>query len=111
MVEGAPGTNGAPVGTSAFREDGLGFPDLQIEVSQPLFDGSEAVCDRNAGGIPAIDPPDFQAAQFVINAVNDLACRFLDGQNHPVGRPPIDSCLQDGIANASSTIQFCALIT
>jgi hypothetical protein len=108
VVEGAPGVNGATVGTSAYREDGLGFPDLQIEVSQPLYDGSEAVCDRNAGGVPGIDPPDFQPSQFVINAVNDFACRFVDGNGQPVGRPPIYSCVGDSFVNPTSTIQFCS---
>lgn len=132
VVEGAPGASGADVGWCALGTSVIGqfpactpnlanFPDLQIEASNPLGNGSPAVCDRtgpNAGGVPGINPVSFAPTQTNINTVNDLACRFLDGNGNPVGRPdtPDGPCVlfpsgQYGYANAQSKIQFCGLIT
>ena len=121
VVEGKPGPSGAAVGDSAYQTDLTTFPDLQIEASNQLGNGSRAVCDRsgqNAGGVPAITPVSFDPTQTNINIVNDFACRFLDGSGQPIGRPLDAACVltnpvtQDyGYANPESKIEFCALIT
>jgi hypothetical protein len=130
VIEGKPGLSHLFVGTSSYQPDLSDFPDLQVEVSQQLGDGSAAVCDNSGlapGGVPAIDPPSFDPTQTNINAVNDFACRFVDGSNLPKGRSAAESCVKllpsedygfvcDGSnpacpsGNAVSTIQFCALI-
>ncbi|MFQ5665799.1 MAG: hypothetical protein ACE5I7_05135 [Candidatus Binatia bacterium] len=142
IVEGAPGASGVPVGPSAYgpaqcvasgaatmaREPGgglrsqvesLSFPDLQVEVSRALGNGSPAVCDDSgpaAGGVPAIEPPSFLPAQDTVDAVNDLGCRFVDGQGKACGRSDMEACVlfptgQFGFVDPRSTIQFCGLMT
>ena len=139
VVEGKPGSNGCKVGPCAegvptVRSECrpqesvscvLGFtdlPDLQIEASNPLGDGSPAVCDRsgdNRGGIPGIFPVTFDASvnPDAVNIVNDFACRFVDGNGQPVARGPNYPCVKDaiteeyGFADPTSTVEFCAFIT
>ena len=120
VVEAMPGTSGFAVGASAYVPGSGSFPDLQIEVSRQLGNGSAAVCDSTgatAGGVPAIDPPNFTAAQSTINAVNDLACRFVDGSGKPgPRRNPDDSCVmfisgESGWVNQNTTTQFCGFVT
>jgi len=120
VVEGMPGASGFAVAGSAYQPDSTSFPDLQIEVSRALGDGSPAVCDSTgpmAGGVPAIDPPSFAAAQTTIDAVNDLACRFVDGSDKPgPRRRPEDSCVtfssgDSGFVDPNTTTQFCGFVT
>lgn len=114
VVEGRPGGTGAGVGSDAFNPGGL--PDLQIEVSRDLGNGSAAVCDNTAptaGGVPATVPADFSAAR--ADAMNDLACRFTNAAGQPGGLSPEDACTSfadgtDHFVEARSTIQFCALM-
>ncbi len=116
VIEGRPGATNVAVGTVTFRENGP--PDLQILVSRALGDGSTRVCDRlppGAGGVPAIDPPQFRDTPEVIDALNDFGCRFLDGSGQPRGRGKNDACVlkADGgfdFVNATSTVQFCGFI-
>ena len=119
VIEAKPGRSGAAVGRSAFQGDASMFPDLQIEVSHPLGNGSTAVCDNShemPGGVPAIDPPSFDSTPGNINAVNDLGCRFNDGQGHPMGVDASAACVlfptgEYHFVNADSTLQFCGFIT
>ena len=120
VVEGKPGSSGSPVGPSAYSaDDRAAYPDLQIEVSRALGNGSPAVCDNSAptaGGVPGISPPSFDPTQTNIDIVNDLGCRFVDGNGQPVGRKETEACVQfstgeHGFANADSTVQFCGLMT
>jgi dockerin type I repeat protein len=120
VVEGRPGSSGTPVGRSAYSaDDRAAYPDLQIEVSRPLGNGSKAVCDNSAptaGGVPAINPPSFEPTQANIDIVNDLGCRFVDGNGQPVGRKETEACVQfatgeHGFVSADSTVQFCGLMT
>ena len=51
----------------------------------------------------------------VIDAVNDLGCRFLDGSGNPVGRKLNEACTlpptgEYAFVSPDSTIQFCGLI-
>jgi hypothetical protein len=118
VVEGSPGTSHVALGTSSFSSDDVNqLPDLQVEVSRPLGNGSAAVCDDgdpDFGGVPAVSPFDFSLAE--APAINDLACRFKDGQNQPVGRPPIEACtrflpeLEYHFVDPDSTIQFCGFV-
>lgn len=132
VVEGKPGSSRAAVGWCALgtpvidqfplacTPDLTNFPDLQIEASNPLGNGSPAVCDRsgpNAGGVPGVAPVSFVPTQTNIDAVNDLACRFIDGNGAPIGRPSTYGCVEqlpseeEGYANPESKMQFCAPIT
>ncbi len=119
VVEAAPGPSGVAVGRSAYQADLTSLPDLQVEVSQQLGNGSLAVCDRTgamAGGVPRIAPLSFAPTTKVIDAVNDLGCRFLNGNGSPVGRAMNEACTKipptDDYAFVSpdSTVQFCAFI-
>ena len=129
VVEGRPGGTGSPLGMTTFDwspTDPTILPDLLIETSRPLGNGSVDVCDDAEplfGGIPAIDPSDFSTTQAVADAVNDFACRFKDGFGSPGGRAARDACTAfadgsfhflfppDGIVKHPSTIQFCGQIS
>jgi hypothetical protein len=82
VIEGKPGINQVENGRSIYRysaDDPTQRPDLEIEVTRPLGDGSVAVCDArrpSIGGIPAIDPPSFAETATVSAALNDFSCRF-----------------------------------
>lgn len=121
IVEGRPGDSGFEPGDSAFSFSVSSMPDLQILASQPLGNGSPDICDRSgstAGGVPHVDPPTFTESLDVIAAVNDLACRFLNGAGVALGRRSSeDSCVeiptdsgQFRFAGSGSTIQFCGLV-
>jgi hypothetical protein len=82
VVEAKPGSGGFEVGRRTFvhgPEDPSLRPDLEIQVTRDLGDGSKAVCDRRRpelGGVPKINPPNFEGGQAVADALNDLSCRF-----------------------------------
>ncbi len=103
VVEAAPGPNGAAVGESLLVPEGR--PDLQIESTEPLGDGSAAVCD---GGVPAVNPPDFGAGGEVDAALNDLACRFRGVTNSRLSCV-VDAFSRTSFASPDTRIQFCAL--
>jgi len=117
VVEAKPGPSRARVGNSTFATDA---PDLQIQVTRPLGDGSSLVCDDappTLGGVPAIDPPDFSTTPSIADRINDFACRFIDGGGEKVGRQCGDNtaCVlgDDGIfgcVTGDATIQFCGFI-
>lgn len=121
VVEGRPGGTRAAVGTSVFNSklnDPTVLPDLQIIASNNLGNGSFAVCDDSPdmpGGVPGV--PDFAPTQMVADAINDLACRFLDGSGTPGGRGPNDACIvfeDDPVLfhfkDPTSTVEFCGEI-
>jgi hypothetical protein len=118
VVEGRPGASGAPVGLETFREDLASLPDLQIVSSRPLGNGSAEVCDNTppGGGVPAVEPADFSPTAEHIAAINDLACRFVDGEGRHRGLGPEDACTlfptgEYEFVNRSSTVQYCALVS
>jgi hypothetical protein len=121
VVEGKPGPSRRPVARSSFNyvpgDPGV-VPDLQVIVSEPLGENpSRAVCDIMPGfigGVPASS--DFDESQAVADAMNDLGCRFIDGDNQTVGRNEAEACLIFGdgeyrFAEDDSTVQFCAQIS
>lgn len=117
VVEAKPGPSRAQVGNVTFSD---GAPDLQIQVTRPLGDGSSAVCDDMPpmlGGVPAINPPSFDDTPSIDDRINDLACRFIDGGGNKVGRKCGDNtaCVlgSDGIfgcVTADATVQFCGFM-
>ncbi len=127
VVEGKPGLNGKAVGVSTYASDLTSFPDLEIEVSRPLGNGSTTVCDVSRtpgpgvppeGGVPAINPPDFSLTQTNINAVNDLACRFRDGAGNTTAiTSRNDGCVKFlptedyGFVDSATTAQVCGFVT
>ena len=117
VVDAKPGTNGAAVSANAFNPGGR--PNLQIEVSRSIGDGSAVVCDNTEGhfgGVPGNNPPSFDAAPSVSDALNDLGCRFNDGTGNPGGRTQDSACVQfpDGefhFVDTSATLEFCGFIS
>ncbi len=115
FVEGRPGLSQLPPGTVFFnpkRNDPQALPDLIVQVSRALGDGSEAVCDvtpPRLGGVPGsiLSESAFELA--TTDAVNDFACRFR------VFTEPDFACTLDVGGNlrfreAASTVQYCVLI-
>lgn len=82
VVEGKPGISNLEVGKSIFRyepDDPTARPDIEIQVTRALGDGSIEVCDARKpkiGGIPAIDPPNFAETPQISATINDFTCRF-----------------------------------
>jgi hypothetical protein len=82
VVEVKPGESGYEPGrrVSAYVPgDPKVRPDLEIETSRDMGNGSPEVCDRlrpNIGGIPGINPPSFAETQKISDAINDFGCRF-----------------------------------
>ncbi len=122
VIDARPGTNSSPVGLSAYQSDPADpsvRPDLQIEVSRDLGNGSPAVCDNTAGnfgGVPGIDPPSFEETQRITDALNDFGCRFNDGTGMTLGRDSQSACVlfPDGefhFVDPTATIEFCGFIT
>jgi hypothetical protein len=122
VIEARPGGTGTRLGSSTYNwspANPTGLPDLQIEVSNDLGNGSPTVCDESgstAGGVPAVTPFDFSPADAA--AINDLSCRFKDGSGAPAGiLISAEACtlfLPAEIyhfVDASSKIQFCGVVT
>ena len=118
VVEAKPGPSRARVGISTFVDGSS--PDLQIQVTRPLGDGSSLVCDDAPpmlGGVPAINPPSFDDTPANADRLNDLGCRFIDGGGEKIGRTCGDStaCVlgEDGIfgcVTPDATVQYCGFI-
>jgi hypothetical protein len=119
VVEAVNGPSNLAPGVSSF---GDGFaPDLQVQTTRPLGNGSSDVCDDGVnlpflGGVPAISPPSFADTQLVTDRLNDFACRFVDGSGLYEGRRCDDGCIRDpagdyGCGFADTRVQFCGLIS
>lgn len=82
VVEVKAGESGYEPGRRVFAyvpEDPKVRPDLEIETSRDMGNGSPEVCDRqrpNIGGVPGINPPSFAETQKISNTINDFSCRF-----------------------------------
>lgn len=118
VIEGKPGPSGDPVGISTYDPTGLSFPDLAIQVTQALGNGSTAVCDDprvNPGGVPATSPVSFDATPENIAAANDFGCRFLDGAGgHKARASRSDSCVsfngEFDFVEPQTQRQFCGFV-
>jgi hypothetical protein len=116
LIEARPGSSGRPVARSSFNE--FGRPDLQIQATRSLGNGSPAVCDvlpPDPGGVPGINPPSFGDSQVVSDRLNDLGCRFVDGAGNPTGRNCSEGCVrfesgEFGCVETTATTQFCGLV-
>lgn len=115
VVEGRPGLNGIEVGkgTDALGTDGR--PDIQVQSTSALGNGSLTVCDlgpvsQGGGGIPGINPPTFDPeSEFVSNALADLGCRF---QHFSPSTPCTltDASGEAKLVDSRATAQFCSFI-
>lgn len=122
VFEGGPGESGRRLGARTFNhdaEDPSVLPDLQVLVADALGNGSAAVCDSsgpNAGGVPATDPLVFEPIQSVSDAINDLGCRFDDGEGGNFGRDREQACTMSndgfgfGFVSPETSLQFCAFV-
>jgi len=124
VVEVKPGSSGRPPGSVTSNGDDKTPPDLQIEATHDLGNGSDRICDvgpepnQPLGGVPGIDPPsfDFSSTQ-VVAALNDFGCRFdvhtnqfpctFDSQGNPSFVHPLISTLQYcTVSVLSDALQF-----
>ncbi|MDX2169013.1 MAG: dockerin type I repeat-containing protein [Deltaproteobacteria bacterium] len=116
VVEAAPGASGFSVGTDSFADGDA--PALQVQATRPLGNGSTDVCDVApplVGGVPGIDPPRFDDSAAVVDALNDLGCRFVDGTGQPQARNCAASCAKDAngdyaCVDTATEAQFCVLV-
>ena len=118
VVEAMPGPSHAPVAKSTFVSGAA--PDLQVQVTRPLGNGSTTVCDDTPpiiGGVPAINPPNFSDDPPVADPLNDLGCRFIDGAGAKIGRACSEStaCVlgtdgQFACVAPNTSLQFCGFI-
>jgi hypothetical protein len=115
VVEAQPGLSGLDPSRRVFAyvaDDPKSRPDLEIETSRDMGDGSPAVCDRmrpNIGGIPGINPPDFAETQRVSDAINDFACRF-ETFLQPDSACTVDKNGEFAFERKESTLQFCMVV-
>lgn len=115
VLEAKPGTGGFEVGRRTFvhvPDNPSARPDVEILVSRPLGDGSKAVCDRRPpqmGGVPAVNPANFDETQAVADAMNDLACRF-ETFNESEMSCTLDANGNYKFAGAETSHQYCVII-
>ncbi len=115
VVEAAPGSAGFPIGRNALSS---GPPDLQIQATRALGNGSPEVCDVNPpqfGGVPGIDPPNLEDPAAIADALNDFGCRFIDGEGQPVARTCNLGCVRFvsgdfGCVDDTALVQFCGQV-
>jgi hypothetical protein len=116
VVEAARGTSQLAVGSNSFSD--VGAPALQVQATRALGNGSATVCDIEpplVGGVPAIDPPRFDDSAAVVDALNDLGCRFVDGAGETKSRNCASSCVKDvdgdyACVDVATEAQFCMLV-
>jgi hypothetical protein len=118
VVEAKPGSAQRQVANNTFAVGGP--PDLQIQATRDLGNGSAAVCDNTPdppgfGGVPGIDPPRLDDSDTIADALNDFGCRFIDGTGAPSGRACALGCIhfddgEFGCQQGDTQTQFCAPI-
>jgi len=89
VAEAGRGLSDIPPGIDTFSDSGP--PSFQIQADHALGNASTTVCDveePNAGGVPAVSPPSFDYTEEIVDALNDLGCRF---QNGDPTSPPVTS--------------------
>jgi len=114
FVEGRPGTSLRPLSACPV---GGGCPGgaFRLIADRPLGNGSPAVCDTTPpfiGGVPAVPSLMFDGSQQVMDAIDDLACRF-ESFNPPSAQSPSGCTLdQNGnfkFVDSRSTLQYCPI--
>jgi hypothetical protein len=118
VVEGQAGGNGSFPGLMTLGEP---VPDLQMLVSRDLGNGDPTVCDvgpPRSGGVAATPDLTFSNDGNVIDAMNDLGCRFDDGLGNPAGRDlGIEACTRSmrdfgfGFVDPTTAVQYCASVS
>ena len=115
IIEGKPGISNLEVGR---RTDGrtatdrTAQPDLQVQVTNDLGDGSREICDRrrpNIGGVPGIDPPSFAETKEVADTLNDMSCRFetfIESESACI----VTKYGDFSFINPETTTQFCMIV-
>jgi hypothetical protein len=117
FVEARAGANKVRPGDFTVPQAGRDA-DVQVLFSNPLGDGSPAVCDTvepNIGGVPATIPLTFEpTTQETLDHIDDMGCRFDNGQGRPIGRrDPDEACTFTGqrfgfsFVDRESDIQYC----
>lgn len=115
VVETKPGKSGFEPGRRVFAyvpEDPKVRPDLEIETSRDMGNGSLEVCDRtrpNIGGIPGINPPNFAETSKISNAINDFSCRF-ETFIESDGSCTLNKNGDYSFISKDTTTQFCMLV-
>ncbi|HVO24280.1 MAG TPA: hypothetical protein VMW56_11685 [Candidatus Margulisiibacteriota bacterium] len=87
-------------------------PDLEIETSRDMGNGSPEVCDRqrpNIGGIPGINPPSFAETQKISDAINDFGCRF-ETFIESDGSCTLSKSGDYSFVSKDTTTQFCMIV-
>jgi hypothetical protein len=82
VIEGQKGSSGIDPGTNIFPS-GSDRGDVQVLFSRDIGDpgNPNLICDKGPppvpfGGVPGIDPPNFDPGQSVTEAIQDFACRL-----------------------------------
>ncbi|MBI3784650.1 MAG: hypothetical protein HY270_14755 [Deltaproteobacteria bacterium] len=116
VVEGVAGASARAPGTSLQPSSSDNRPDLWIESTRPLGNGSTQVCDTGppsagGGGVPAVSPPSFSSGiQSVTDALNDFACRFDPSVGAAAPCTVLDSTREPRLINSSASVQFCDFV-
>jgi hypothetical protein len=115
VIEAKPGDSELEVGRRVFAyvpDDPTIRPDLEIQSTRDMGNGSAEVCDRrrpNIGGIPGINPPSFAENKRVSSAINDFSCRFetfIESESSCTMGPNGDY----SFINPETTTQFCMIV-
>lgn len=115
VVEAKPGNSGYEPGRQVFMHvpgDPKGRPDLEIETTRDMGNGSPEVCDRqrpNIGGIPGINPPSFAEQQRITDAINDFGCRF-ETFIQSDSACTLDKTGDYAFVDQRTTTQFCMIV-
>jgi hypothetical protein len=115
VVEVKAGESGFEPGRRVFAykpDDPTVRPDLEIESSRNMGNGSREVCDRqrpNIGGMPGINPPNFKETQKISDAINDFSCRF-ETFIESAGSCTLDKNGDYSFISKDSTTQFCMIV-
>ncbi|MBI3784653.1 MAG: hypothetical protein HY270_14770 [Deltaproteobacteria bacterium] len=116
VVEARPGLSGAAVATSLQAVPPDYRPDIWIESSRDLGNGSAKVCDTGpansgGGGVPGVDPPNFSLdLPAVTNALVDFGCRFNPGISAASPCTIVDATREPRLLTAA-TAQFCDFVS
>ena len=116
VVEGAPGTDGLQAGKSTVPNGSDNRPDIQIQGTRNMGNGSTTVCDTGpvsagGGGIPGISPTSYADDPMITDALTDLACRF-----EAFTAAPESACTftdASGVPKpitGNATVQFCDFV-